>query len=172
MKCSGICHVSHIFSLSYETISRIFIVHECFIASKFFYNDFKEKLSPASTWHRVVMETTLGAFHHMGHFTLDEFKVLEHLSHTSLSISTLLTVQCKHFHPMTFIIDSGGQGNVFSNVTWNLFNLATLTTEHPIDILQTTFLEPQPRVPFLLSCTWSILISRTYLFWGALREFY
>lgn len=112
------------------------------------------------------------ALQHMGHFTLDEFKVLECLSHTRLSMSTLLTVQCKHFHPMTFIIDSGGQGNVFSNVTWNPSNLATLTTKHPIDTLQTTVLEPQPRVPFLLSCNWSILISRTYLFWGALWEFY
>lgn len=100
----------------------------------------------------------------MGHFTLDEFKVLECLSHTSLSMSTLLTVQGKHFHPMTFIIDSGGQGNVFSNVTRNLSNLATLTTEHPIDALQTAILELQPRVPVLLSCNWSILISRTYLF--------
>ena len=171
MKCSSVCRVSHIFSLSYETTRKIFIVHECFIANKFFYGDFKEILSPSSIWNRVVMETALGALQQMGHFTLDEFKVLEYVSHTSLSESTLLTVQCKHFHPMIFIMDSGGQDNVFSNVTWNLFNLATLTIAHPTDILQTTFLEPQPRVPFLPSCNWSVLISRTYLFWGASKNF-
>lgn len=63
------------------------------------------------------MEAALGASQHMGHFTLGEFKVLECLSQTSLSKSTLLAMQGKHFHHLTFIIDSGGQGNVFSDVT-------------------------------------------------------
>lgn len=36
MKCSGICNVNHILSLSYETVSKIFIVHECFSANRFF----------------------------------------------------------------------------------------------------------------------------------------